>query len=346
MQTNSEYRNPFDSANLFEFFYRWRKPLIIVVIASAIISSVVSLMIKEKFKSTVIMFPVASNAISKALLSEDQYSKEDILQFGEEEQAEQMLQILNSDEIRSRVCQKFNLAEHYHIDPSHKFKNTALYDEYTSNITFKRTEFMSVKVDVLDEDPKMAADIANHIADLVDTVKARMQHDRAVQAYVIVRDEFESKKQLIDMLTDSMRKLNSYGMYDYESQSEMFNEQYNIAVLKGDQRAQDALLAQKEVLTKYGSAYMSVRENLYILREQFGKLRKKYSDAIIDKDKVLPYKFTVDRAYPAERKAYPVRWLIVTVSVISSLVMAVLLIIFIDNVRRIRRKEKELSPKA
>src|ERR1700749_742294 len=94
--------NYFDSTSLFEFFWRWRKPLIVIGLAAAIISSGISYLIHERFKSTVIMFPVQSNAIAKALLTDDMSGKQDVLQFGEEEQAEQLLQILNSDEIRTR----------------------------------------------------------------------------------------------------------------------------------------------------------------------------------------------------------------------------------------------------
>ncbi len=49
------------------------------------------------------MFPVATNSISKVLISQNSGIKEDILGIGEEEQAEQMLQMLNSNMIRDRI---------------------------------------------------------------------------------------------------------------------------------------------------------------------------------------------------------------------------------------------------
>ena len=61
------------------------------------------------------MFPVATNSISKVLISQNSGIKEDILGIGEEEQAEQMLQMLNSNLIRDRIIQKYNLIEHYNI---------------------------------------------------------------------------------------------------------------------------------------------------------------------------------------------------------------------------------------
>ncbi len=330
----------FDSTSLIEFFWRWKKPLALIGVAAILISSIVSLLIPEKFKSTVIMFPVQSNAISKALLTEDFSGKQDVLQFGEEEQAEQMLQILNSDEIRSTICKKYDLMKQYRIDPTDRYKNTKLFMMYSENITFKRTEFMSVRVDVMDEDPELAAKIANDIAALLDTTKRRMQRDRAMQAFRIVETEYLKKKAEVEKMQDSMYKINQKGMYDYESQSEVTNQQYAIALAKGDQRAIQSLKIQLQIIADYGSAYMAVRENLYIQREQLNLLRKKYEEAKVDADAILSYKFIVNPAYAAERKSYPIRWLIVAVSTAASMVFGILFLILFDNVRQLRRQEK------
>jgi LPS O-antigen subunit length determinant protein (WzzB/FepE family) len=333
--------NYFDSTSLFEFFWRWRKQLIIIGFAAAVISSGVSYLIHERFKSTVIMFPVQSNAIAKALLTDDMSGKNDILQFGEEEQAEQLLQILNSDEIRTRICDKYKLMRHYRIDPDDKYKNTRLYEMYSDNISFKRTEFMSVKIEVMDENPDTAAFIANDIAALLDSTKTRMQRDRADQALAIVEAEYLRKKADVDFMTDSIRKINELGIYDYESQSEVTSEQYAIALSKGDAGAIKRLGDQLAIIAKYGSAYISLRDNLYIAREQLGVVKKKYEEAKIDDEAVLTYKFIVNRAFPAERKSYPVRWLIVAVSTVSSLIFGVLLLILYDNIKRIRKPKEE-----
>ncbi len=333
----------FDSTSLIEFFWGWRKPLILIGVAAVLVSSAIALIIKEKYKSTVIMFPVQSNAISKALLTEDVTGKQDILQFGEEEQAEQMLQILNSDEIRNKICKKYDLMMHYEIDPTDRFKNTRLFETYNENITFKRTEFMSVRVDVMDIDPQMAADIANDIAALLDSTKRRMQRDRALQALSIVEQAYYAKRAEVDRMTDSMRVLNEKGVYDYESQSEVTSSEYAKALASGNQRGIQSLEAQLKILATYGSAYIAIRENLYIQREQLNLLKKKYEEAKVDADAVLSYKFIVNPAYAAERKSYPIRWLIVVVSTTASMVFGILFLILFDNIRIIRNREKNLK---
>ncbi|MSP70140.1 MAG: hypothetical protein EXR20_07695 [Bacteroidetes bacterium] len=338
MEQKTSNGNYFDSTSLFEFFWRWRKPLIIIGITAAICSSIVSFLIHERYKSSVIMFPVQSNAIAKALLTDDVSGKQDILQFGEEAQAEQLLQILYSDEIRSRIVDKYKLMQHYRIDPNNKYKNTLLYEKYSENISFKRTEFLSVKIEVLDEDPFIASEIANDIGNLLDSTKTRMQRDRANQAFDIVANEYNRKKAAIALLTDSIKALNLLGIYDYESQSEVTSQQYAIALSKGDERAIKRLADQLKIIGEYGSAYMSVRENLYIQREQLNLLKKKFEEAKIDAEAVLTYKFIVNKAFPAERKSYPVRWLIVATSTIVSIVFGILVLILLDNIKRIRKQ--------
>jgi capsular polysaccharide biosynthesis protein len=105
------------------------------------------------------------------LLLENPSSNTDLLEFGQEEQAEQLLQILYSYEIKMRIIKKYNLLKHYDIDSTSKYKMTRLFSQFKNNITFRRNEFMAVEINVLDKDPQYAADIANDIAALVDTEK-------------------------------------------------------------------------------------------------------------------------------------------------------------------------------
>lgn len=336
MNKRTSAQDDFNSLNVLFFIYKWRKQLTIVAASAFIISCIVALTIQEKYKSTVILFPATTNSISKALLTESSTNKEDVLQFGEEEEAEQMLQILSSDEVRTRICEKYNLMAHYCIDPEDEYKRTKLYDNYFENISFKRTEYMSVKIEVMDQSPDTAALIANDIAALHDSTKTRIQRERAKEALRIVEREYFSKLDEIRLMEDSLKVINSYGVFDYESQSEVTSEQYAIAISKGDQRAVKSLEEKLQVIGKYGSAYVSLRDNMYMQRKQLNLLKSKYDEAKVDAEQVLSQKFIVSNAYPAEKKSYPVRWLIVVVSTMASLLIAVITILLVENIRQFK----------
>lgn len=322
------------------FLVKWWKPLLIITLAAAVIAGGVSFLITPKYKSTVILFPTSTNAVSKALLSENSGPDQDVLEFGEEEQAEQLLQILNSSEIRGRVIQRFDLARHYEIDPDSKYKMTELIREYNDNITFKRTEYMAVEITVMDRDPQMAADIANTISELLDTVKNNMQRERAVNAFKIVETEYNELRAEIKELEDSLAVLRRLGVNDYETQAEAFNVQLATALSKNNNAGVRAIEERMKVLGEYGGSYVSLRDQLEHEKKQLSLIKAKYDEAKVDAQSNLPAKFVVDRAYKAEKKSYPVRWIIVSVSSISAFVLAILILLIVDG---LRKKKAELT---
>jgi uncharacterized protein involved in exopolysaccharide biosynthesis len=325
----------FDSTNILLFLYKWQKPLLVVtlfaLVAAVIFSS--SIFIKPKYKSTVILYPAATNAISKSLLSENARAEDDILSFGEDEETEQMLQILHSNRIRDRIIDRYQLMDHYEIEKNSNYKLTRLYNEYESNITFKRTEFMAIKISVLDTDPQMAADIANDIAALLDSTKNEMQKERAEKGYEIVREQYFKLRAEVSAMEDSLTKLREFGVNDYESQSEMINQQLAIELAKGDAPAVKRLEAKLDILSKYGGPYVSLRDALEHEKKQLSMLKAKYEEAKTDAEEVLPTKFIVNEAYKAERKSYPIRWLIVLVTVVSAILLTLVLILILENVQ-------------
>lgn len=341
MNSNMEEKREFDSSNLIFFVIKWRKPLIITAIAAAIISAGISLTLDNKYLATTIFFPAQSSSLSKAVMTLDMAAKNDISTFGEEEQAEAMLQILNSDKIRWRIWGKYNLMEHYKIDPTDKLAGTKLSLKWEGNVSYKRTEFNSIRVDVLDTDPQMAADIANEIADLVDSTKNEMLRERAVQALVVIEKEYNDLKEYMQNMDDSLTVLRKKGVHEYEKQIEGISKVYYEALAAGKSNVVSTLEAKLDTLARYGSAYKSMTENLEYLRERLALLRGKYDEARVDATQTVSHKFTVNRATPAEKKAYPVRSLIVIVSTLSALLFAILVIIALENVQRFKEQIKE-----
>jgi len=325
-----------ESSNLILFVYKWRKPLIIISLSAAVLSAIFSapIFIKPKYKASVVLFPATTNSIAQAILIEKSANTKDVLEFGKEEEAEQMLQILHSDQIRNKVIEKFNLIEHYDIDQKSAFKRTNLYREYESNITFRRTEYMSVVIEVLDENPQMAADMANEIATLVDSVKNRVQQERAMKSLYIVEKQYRDMEQRVFRMEDSLRALRRLGVHDYEVQVAVLNEQYSQALIGNKPALAKEIEGQLALLAEYGGAYTSVRDQLKFMYEDFNDLKMRYEEARVDAEFNLPHKFIVNNAFAAEKKSYPIRWLIVVVSTFGAFVLSLLTIITVSTLRK------------
>ena len=337
---NTKPVNEFNSINFLLFIWK-RKWILIAISAVAGLASIIFSgpnFIPPKYKSTVVLYPSSTNSISAALLSQNNGRKDDILQFGEEEEAEQLLQILNSSKIRNRIIQKYNLMKHYDIDAEGKYPITLLNKEFESNITYRRTENMAVEIEVMDIDPDTAALIANDIADLLDSTKIDMQRTRAMKGYKIVEAEYNKLRNDIQLMEDSMTALRKLGVHDYESQAEMINRQLAIVMSKGNQTGVRSLEAKLSHLAQYAGPYVSLRDALEHEKKQLSQVKSKFEEAKVDAFQVLPQTFRVDQAYPAEKKSYPVRWLIVVVSTFSAFLLSLFTLIVIDSIQAVSRK--------
>lgn len=327
MPEQDQSGTPFTSGVIMQVIAMYRKHLIILGVVAIILSSIFSgpFFLTPLYKSIVILYPTASKSISKVLLSENPGNTKDILEFGEEEQTEQMLQVLNSNKIMDRVIEKYNLLEHYNIPETSDFKMTRLYKEYESNFRFRRTEYMAVKITVFDKDAQMAADMANDIAELVDSTINRMQKKVAKRAFKIVETEYLKLKDEVKVKEDSLTKLREYGVHDYESQSEMFNRQLAIEMAKGNTDGVRRLEKKLEILSKYGGPYVSLRDALEHDKKRLSEIKAKYEEARVDATEDLPHKFVVSSAFKAEKKSYPIRWLIVIISTISVIFLGIVI---------------------
>ncbi|RLD57507.1 MAG: hypothetical protein DRI97_05165, partial [Bacteroidetes bacterium] len=194
----------FSSVDLLIYIWKKRAILIGVGLIAGIASIIISMLITPMFQSSVIMFPASNASISKDLLSQNYSGRQNVHGFGEEQEAEQLLQILSSEPIRARIIEKYKLMEHYDIEVSEKYPLTRLYGVYNSNINFRLTEFMSVEVSVMDQDPEYAANIANDISALVDTVFNSMKKERAREAFRLVEREYLEAEQKLSTLRDSL----------------------------------------------------------------------------------------------------------------------------------------------
>ncbi len=357
-----------ESSSLLFLLIRWRKPLIIILLSTIILSFIFSgtSFIEPKYRSSVVFFPSATNSVSKAILEESTSEKQDILAFGEEEQAEQMLQILNSDEIREKIIEKYDLMNHYKIKKDDNYPQTLLQEKFKDNISFARTEFMSVRIDVLDTDPQLAANIANDIAALLDSMKTKIQRSRAEAALLIVKSAYDSKMESMKQKEDSLRRICELGVMEFGTQTEILNKEYTLASsaysnekaslsviekykdekdtavqntkarIIGAEARMKNMQSQLLILAKYGGASVSLNEELTLDREELTRIKKQYDKLSVDAQQNLTPKFIVNKAVKAEKKSYPVRWLIMLVSVSITFILSIVILLLFERIREIK----------
>ncbi len=254
------------------FFRRWWKILVAAFVVGAIASGIAAWLIKPLYKSSAVIFPTNSNRLSKAIM--DYHYSLDFMDYGIERDCEYAIQILSSKRMQQAVCEHFNLLEHYGIPADHPHRLFKLEEQYKSNITVKRTEFLGVEIGVLDQDPQWAADIANYIASMYDTLCHEIHHDRALSAAEVMDGVCASMEKEIDSLS-------------------------NLPATAWRTK----LIADK--------------------CEQLADLQTRATQTRVDKNLEVSYKYSVDPAIVADKKAYPKRLLIILGGSLGAVVVCI-----------------------
>ncbi len=319
----------FNSLDLIEFLWNKRKLMILIGLFAAIFSSVVALIIEEKFESTVTLYPSKTSSVT---FSEVNNEDQTVSKFGEEEEAEQMLQILESSKIREAIVIKYQLIKHYEIYINGKFVYTELNETYSDNINFERNKNGAVLITVLDKSPDTAALIANDIASLFDSTKNAMIHARAITDYNIKKEKLKKLENEMRALIDTMSSLSAIGVVTADAYQGLTD-----AMIKApDQQTRVEYKEKLKMTELYGSTLKAFQIETEFLSERIATLKSSYEQAETDAKSFPSHKFTVEDATPAEKKSYPVRWLIVVISTFATLLISIILLLFKEKIKELK----------
>lgn len=329
MTTNT---NEFDQErqNLLLFIWRKRKIILIGTGVAFVASIVISMMITPQFKSTAIVFPAATSTVS---FSEQRNAKASSMDFGEEEQAEQLVQILASSRVRNRIIQQFDLLNHYKIGKDDPNKNHKLGKAYDDHIHYTRTRYGSIQIDVTDPDRVMAADIANKIVQLIDTVKNDMVRERTIPAFEInkrKKDQLEAEKKALKNQLDSLSKL---GVVPTESRANL-SQAYNEAKNAEDKKF---FREQIEINALHGATYDGLQQQRDERIIKLTKFEDSYEQSESDANTNFNHKFVVEPAVVADKKDKPKRLIIVLLASIGAFVFMVFALLVRDRISQLRK---------
>jgi uncharacterized protein involved in exopolysaccharide biosynthesis len=309
--------NFFNSVELIRLLKKWKMHLIIIGLVSIGASIFFSspLFIKPKFKSIAIAYP--SNLIA----------------YSDESPTEQMLQLAQSSDIRDWVINNFRLVEHYHIDSTKdKSYRTHAIKQYEENVNIKKTEYESMEITVYDEDPKFASRMADSIIHYFDIKARQLQAEKSREVMIIAKDQLFEKQRQMDSMENKLKGYRlEYGLLDYKEQTREATRAYLRNLSGSNSKAYNESKTLLNALKENGGDIQALSEHLWRVRGSYNDLKTIYENAERDVYKKLTYANVVTRPQPADKKAYPIRWLIVLISTGASLLLGFMILLILNS---------------
>jgi len=323
--------NYFNNSNILGLALKWKYHIVVIVLIAVILSAIFSspMFITPKFKSYAVVYPA------------------NISEYSDESPTEQMYQILQSQDIKDSVMQRFNLAEHYEIDPEYKYFKTVLNYEYSQNVKVTKTPYDAINIEVMDRDPEMAANMADAIIDLYNLKVRWMHKSKYLEVITMYETLLKQKESSIEELKKQLFDLSrEYGLLAYEQTSEQIMKGYLQTIMGGNK----SNINMKEVnrlkdnMEQYGGDLIQLVELIKQEARTYSDFKVEYEDAWRFYYSDLTYSNVISKPFPSDKKAYPIRWLIVAVTGMVTFFLTLIIVLIIENIR-IRQRETEVVAK-
>ncbi len=306
--------------------------LSIILFLTLVLSSLASVyLIVPIFKSSVVIFPTTTHSVSKALFA--QHGGNDVLEFGEEEATEQLLQVLKSHSIRDSIIRRFDLYNHYEINDSEPNRRSIVNSKFEELINFKKTKYNSIEIIVFDKDPNIASDIANDCLVLMDSVSMQIRKKRASQALEILKKRLNKLYIYRNQMLDSLKEYRSFGLISVGHQTERLTEQYAIALADNNIQGAQRIKKELNILAQHVDFQETLLRKTHKIENELSEIEFEVDRVSIDTNYSLENKFIINRAYPADKKSYPVRWLIVLSSLLSVMSFSIIVLSLLEYMR-------------
>jgi uncharacterized protein involved in exopolysaccharide biosynthesis len=304
---------------------KWKVHFLIITVATIVATCVFSssFFIPPKYKSFALIYP--SNIIS----------------YSSETPSEQLLQLLESGDIRNNVISKFKLAEHYKIDTSQESGYSDLIKAFESNVEVKRTQFNSIEIKVFDTDPQLACKMVSEIINSLNAKARSLQREKTKEVVVIFKNIMENKKHQVDSIDGILQGLRvKYQLLDYEIQTKEVTRGYLNALNSGARNNMKDIDVMMRNLEEKGGEYYKTKQTLDIVLKSYNTAKLDYDQALSDLNKELTYTNIISKPFPADKKSYPIRWLIVVISTISLNLFLFFIIIVIDTLKPAKAQDE------
>lgn len=298
----------FNNKTLLQLILKWKVHLLIIAIFSAIIGIFISspIVITPKYKSTAIIYPT------------------NLYEYSKESTTEQMYQILMSTDIKFKMLEAFKLDKHYKLDRKDPLFITYFLDEYNDNVSISKTEFESVEIRVYDKDPKIAAQMVDSIISFYNQKVAELHKIKQKEMMEIMSRAMKEKQKELDSIENLLFDLRTkYGLLNYTTQVNKITEGY----LQGNKQA----LELYKNFAQYGGIYKQLDTLSLAYNKAFIKYKNLYDNAKQEYNKKITYAQIIQKPFPADKKSYPVRWIIVLLTTLGGLIIALIVIAFIES---------------
>lgn len=309
--------NFFDNQRILNVIWNRKFHFVAVGAIAIILSAIFSgpAFITPRYKSTARVYPT------------------NIWVLSDESETEQMLEVLNSNDIKLKMFETFDLDKVYEIDKNDPQYYTYMFDLYNTYVSTSKTEYETAEIKVLDKDPNRAAAMCDSIISFYNKKVGAMHRAKEKEMVTIAHTQLKKKNTELESYGQKLDSLrNEYGIISYEYQVPELTRGYMNALATGRGSSSDTKKMEKLYgnFSDHGTELLQLEHKFDRTLFVIDSLSNLYEKHLVEYEKTITYSHVVEYPFPADKKSYPIRWLIVAISTLSAIFVALLTFLVLD----------------
>ncbi|HKC66633.1 MAG TPA: Wzz/FepE/Etk N-terminal domain-containing protein [Bacteroidia bacterium] len=324
-----------DNLSIAKKLYKSKKHIVVSTIFAMALSLLYTFIIKPTYTSSAFVYPSS------------------LATYGEESQAEQLLQFLQSDEMPLYLIRRLSLAKHYKIDTTKEGYLLKLRNILSSKIQTSKTKYESIEIKASDFNADTAKLLVTEIIDGVNWLIEKEHKEKYSETVKNSLIYLQHKKYLVDSTQNLLNDLNK--KYEYLNigiqLKEAFKNQYKMQSGGGSNSLSDYINMSEQLKTiesdNKGKSLSELITSINNYSLQYGKLTVYFDDQVREWTKanddyqknLFEYNrkinFVAVASAPLKplQPSWPKRWIIVPLSGMVVFILSCIYFLYIDNIR-------------
>lgn len=350
----------FDILDAVATLVRWKRFIVINVVATGIIAAIIALLLPKWYKATASIIPPRESDMLGSIsatgsllrgLSGGNLSR--LTGFRQGLGTYNYLAILKSRTAMEKVVREFDLMNVYEISDSSMDKAVK---QLEANVSFEIQDEDFITVEVFDKDPQRAANMANYFVEILNEISITLGTQESRNNREFIEKRLEESKAALRRAEDSLRvyqeRTRTMVLAADETKSgvsaiaELFGmkakKEVELAVARKTLGSESPAIKQLELelrelekklgtFPEIGIESLRLYRDMIIQQKVVEYLVPLYEQARINEQKDVPVLLVLDTAKPPDRKSKPQRLLIVSVFSFLSFLASILLVFLMDG---------------
>ena len=206
-------------------------------------------------------------------------------------------------------------------------------NEYRSKIKIAKTPYEAVSITVMDKDPETACGIARDILNFYDEKVHTLHKQKVGEVVTMYERQLKEKQHDIDSLKQRYTDIcTTYGISDISSQSREVTK----SMLGGSAKASE----MQSNMEKFGAEIIDLQTKIAAEGNTYVSIKVDYEQNLRFYNSDLTYSNIITEPFPSDKKAFPVRWVVVALSAMGALLLSIVVAFIIENRKRFVAENK------